>query len=89
MRLQSFLDLRRATCSVLCFTHGLSSRWLFVSHTVPSDGAVFQPLEDVIHQEFIPALTGCSPPSDSVYQLFALPARWGWPGCFCSYKWLC
>ena len=24
------------------FTHGLSSRWLFVSHTVPSDSAAFQ-----------------------------------------------
>ena len=37
------------------FTHGLSSRWLFVSRTVPSDGAVFQTLEDVIRQVFIPA----------------------------------
>jgi len=56
------------------FMHGLSSRWLFVSRTVPSDSAVFQPLEDVIRQMFIPALTGCSLPSDSVHQLFALPA---------------
>jgi len=31
---------------------------------------------------FIPALTGCSPPSDSVRQLFALPARWGGLGVF-------
>jgi len=56
------------------FTHGLSSRWLFVSRTVPSDSAAFQPLEDVICQVFIP---GCSPPSDSVRQLFALPTQWG------------
>ena len=55
------------------FMHGLSSHWLFVSCTVPSDGAVFQPLEDVIRQVFIPALTGCSLPSDSVRELFALP----------------
>ena len=64
------------------FMHGLSSRWLFVSRTVPSDSAVFQPLEDVIRQVFIPTLTGCSPPSDSVRQLFALPARWGGLGVF-------
>ena len=64
------------------FMHGLSSRWLFVSRTVPSDSAVFQPLEDMICQVFIPALTGCSPHSDSVRQLFALPARWGGLGVF-------
>ena len=55
---------------------------LIAGYLFPSDGAVFQPLEDVICQVFIPALTGCSPPSDSVRQLFALPARWGGLGVF-------
>jgi len=45
------------------FTHDLSSHWLFVSQTVPSESDYFQPLENVIRQVFIPALTGCSPPN--------------------------
>jgi len=64
------------------FTHGLSSRWLYVSRTVPSESDNFQPLENVIRQVFIPALTGCSPPSDELRNLFALPARWGGLGIF-------
>ena len=62
------------------FTHGgLSSRWMFVSWTVPFDS---QPLEDVIRQLFIPTLSGCPPPCDNLQQLFALPARWGGLGIF-------
>ena len=64
------------------FTHGLSSRWLFVFRTVPCVCDAFQPLEDMIRQVFIPTLTGCSPPSDSSRLLFALPARWGGLGIF-------
>ena len=64
------------------FTHGLSSRWLFVFRTVPCVCDAFQPLEDMIRQVFIPTLTGCSPPSDSSQLLFALPARWGGLGIF-------
>ena len=57
------------------FTHGLSSRWMFVSRTVPFDSAIFQPLEDVIRQLFIPTLSGCPPPCHNLRQLFALPAH--------------
>ena len=64
------------------FTHGLSSRWLFVFRTVPCVCDAFQPLEDMIRQVFIPTLTGCSPPSDSSRLLFALPARWEVLGIF-------
>jgi len=28
--------------------------WMFVSQAVPFDSVLFQPLEDVIHQVFIP-----------------------------------
>ena len=38
---------------------------------------VYQSLEDVISQVFIPTLTGCPPLSESLRLLFALPARWG------------
>ena len=56
---------------------GLSSHWLFVSRTAPSMNEVYQPLEDVISQVYIPALTGCPPPSESLRLLFALLAHWG------------
>jgi len=48
---------------------------MFVSQTVPCDSVIFQPLEDVICQVFIPALTVCPPPCDNLRQLFTLPAR--------------
>ena len=45
---------------------------------------VYQPSEDVIHQVFIPALTGC-PTIHGGYLLFLLV--WG-PGYLCSYEWM-
>ena len=58
-------------------THSLSSKWTFITRTVPSIGDLLQPLEDVLRQKFIPALTGQPAPSDLVRQLPALPARLG------------
>jgi len=64
------------------FTHSLSSCWLFVSWTVPTNCDAFQPLKDLIRQVFIPVLTGCSPPNDNSCLLYALPACWGGLGIF-------
>jgi len=44
---------------------------------VPTDCDTFQPLEDLIRQVFIPVLTGCSPPNDNSWLLYAFPACWG------------
>ena len=66
------------------FTHGMSSCWMFVSHTIPFNSVLFQPLEDVIFQVFILSLLGCPPPCDNLLQLFALPVRWGGLGIFYS-----
>ena len=64
MSLQSFFDLQRAShmqrivpLRMVCLVAGC-----FFSRTVPSDSAVFQPLEDVIRQVFIPAMTGSQLP---------------------------
>ena len=38
---------------------------------------LLQPLESVIHQQFIPALTGISPPGDQMCKLLTLPASLG------------
>ena len=46
-------------------------------HTIESVGSLFQPLEDVLHQHFIPALTGRDPCSEVERELLTLPCRLG------------
>ena len=59
------------------FTHGLSSKWSYLSRTVHGIGPLLQLLETVIRSKLIPALTGQPPPNDAVRHLLALPARLG------------
>ena len=59
------------------FAHGLSSRWSYISRTIPDIKDLLLPLESAIHQHLIPALTGrdvCSAPERD---LLALPVRLG------------
>ena len=62
------------------FTHGLSSRWTYLQRTIPDINDLFQPLEEAIHQSFIPALTGRPPCSKLTRDLLALPVRHGGMG---------
>ena len=55
------------------FTHGLSSKWLYLCRTVRH----LQPLESTIRFNLLPPLTGKDPPNDQLRNLFALPARYG------------
>ena len=59
------------------FVHGLSSKWTYLSRTIPNIEELVQPLEDAIRYHFIPILTGRAPPSDLERDLFALPCRLG------------
>ena len=59
------------------FTHGLSSKWSYLTRTVHGIGPLLQLLETVIRLKLIPALTGQPPPNDAVHQLLVLPARLG------------
>ena len=59
------------------FVHGILHKWNYVMRTTESVGSLFQPLEDVIHQHFIPALTGQDPCSGLERELVALPCRLG------------
>ena len=43
------------------YTHGLSSRWSFLSRTIPDIADLLKPLEETIQQHLIPALTGRPP----------------------------
>ena len=58
------------------FNIGLSQRWKYIQRTVADIGHLFQPLEDSIRNELIPALIGRGV-SDQERKLFALPYRFG------------
>ena len=45
--------------------------------TIKSVGTLFQPLEEAIHQHFLPALTSQFPCSGVERELFSLPCRFG------------
>ena len=62
------------------YTHGLSSRWTFLSRTIPNIADLLQPLEDAIQHHLIPALTGRPPCSRVERDLLALPVRLGGVG---------
>jgi len=59
------------------YTHGMASKWSYISRTIPDITKHLQTLEDTIRSEFIPSITGRSPPNDIVRNLMALPARLG------------
>ena len=46
----------QAAYSALC--QGLKHKWSFVARTIRNAASLMQPLEDAIHQDLIPALTG-------------------------------
>ena len=58
-------------------THGLSSKWTYISRTTPNISDLLLPLDNAIRSLLLPELTGQPPPSDLLTRLFALPARLG------------
>ena len=54
----------------------MTSKWTYVCRTIPEIDVLLRPLDEVIHQHFIPAITGCPPCSPLERQLLALPPRW-------------
>ena len=59
------------------YVHGLSYRWSYLIRTISDIEDLLQPLENTIHQHFIPALTGRPPCSSSERDLLSLPTRLG------------
>ena len=55
---------------------GLSQRWKFIQRTMGNIGQLFQPLEDAIRSELIPAICGRHV-SSLERRIFALPYRYG------------
>ncbi len=58
-------------------THGLMSKWTYLSRVIPNIGHLLTPLDDSLQTNLIPALTGRSPPNNAEVALYALPARLG------------
>ena len=77
MRLLSAIATTQPHAAFAAFTHGLLSKWSYLSRTIPDLGDRFLPLENIIRSEFIPSLTGNSSPNNSDRDIFALPARLG------------
>ena len=48
------------------YTHGMVSKWSYISRTIPDIGHHLQTLEDTIRSNFIPSITGRSPPNNTV-----------------------
>ena len=58
-------------------THGLSSKWTYLSRTIPDIYDLLLPLDNAIRSKLIPELTGRPPPNDLEFNLFSIPARLG------------
>ncbi len=63
--------------SYAALTHGLMSKWTYLSRVMPAIGQLLQPLDECIQTNLIPALTGRPPPNTLETTLHALPARLG------------
>ena len=58
-------------------THGLCSKWSFLSRVMEGLDKLLKPLKEVIVHKLIPALTGRSAISQTERELLSLPARLG------------
>ena len=77
LRLLSAIAVSQPRTAFAAYTHGMTSKWLYLSRTSADIGYQLQALEDIIRLEFIPALTGRSLPNNTDGKLMALPARLG------------
>ncbi len=59
------------------FIHSVKGKWQFVMRTVENIEKLFQPIEEIIIDKFIPALTGKSHCSVAKRKLLSLPTRYG------------
>ena len=62
------------------FIHGGQHRFTYFLRTIPGMETFMKPLDDIITNEFIPALLGCDSISSVERDLFSLPLRYGGMG---------
>jgi len=61
-------------------THGLFRRWIYLFRVLPNINELLSPLEQCIHMQLLPTLTGKCVFSDLERQLLSLPSRLGGVG---------
>jgi hypothetical protein len=71
----SSIAVEEPQAAFTAFTKGICHRWTFVQRTIQGLSHLFQPLEDCIRTDFIPALVG-KEISDLIRSIFALPVRY-------------
>ena len=69
-------------------THVLLSKWTHFSRVRPNISRFFVPLDNSLRTDQLPALMGCSPPSDLECALFDIPSRFGGLGIY-AYHHIC
>ena len=77
LQLLSEIAVTHPHAAYAALTHGLSSRWSYLSCNVPNMFSYYQQLENIICTIFIPTVTGQPPPSDTNRDMFVLPTRLG------------
>ena len=63
-------------------THGILSKWTFLSRVQPNISNLLLPLDESLRSDLLPALTGHPPPNDLECAIFDLPARLGGLGIY-------
>ena len=73
------LSTYTTTSSIIyaAFTHGLMSKWTYLTRTTPNIGNLFSPLKEVIRRKFLTSLTCQNAFNDVTRELLALPVRLG------------
>ena len=59
------------------FVHGTKGKWSYLRRTVPHCGFLLQPIEDMVHEGSIPAITGRPPCFQMERKMLALPSKLG------------
>lgn len=57
--------------------HGVKNKWNYLCRTISECSSFLQPIEESLHQKFIPAITGRPPCSQDFRALLALPVKHG------------
>lgn len=73
----STIAISQPHAAYAAITHGLASKWTYLSRTTPNVSENLAELENIIQTKLLPALTGRSPPNEAERGLLALPCRLG------------
>ena len=73
----SNIALSQPQAAYAAYTHGVTSRWLYLSRTCPDTSKAFERLEQVIRLNLIPSLTGKTALNDFERNMLALLIRHG------------